>query len=70
MAEPRAPRRDPTVPEEATHEPPIRSGDEEDERGARREDQQDHSVHPIWPMADDPLRQAGESSPDPTKRRR
>jgi hypothetical protein len=70
MAQPRSPRRDPTVPEDATAEPRIRSGDEEDARGARREDQQDHAPHPIWPMADDPLRQAGESSPDPTKRRR
>ena len=29
----------------------------------RREDQQDHAAHPIWPMADYPLRQAGEMSP-------
>jgi len=71
MAEPRSmPGRDPTVPEEATEERDIWSGDEEDARGARREDQQDHSAHPIWPMADDPLRQPGESSPDPAKRRR
>lgn len=71
MAEPRTNRRgDPTVPEEATEEPHILSGDEEDERGARREEQQEHAPHPIWPMADDPLRQAGESSPAPAKRRR
>ena len=71
MVQPRTQQpRDPTVPEEATDEPRIRSGQEEDERGARREDQQDHSARPIWPEADDPLRQAGESSPDPAKRRR
>jgi hypothetical protein len=58
-----------TVPEDATEEPHIRSDDEEDERGARREDQQDHATHPIWPDADDPLRQGGESSPAPTHRR-
>jgi len=61
---------DPTVPEQATEEPYIRSGQEEDERGARREEQQEHSARPIWPEADDPLRQAGESSPAPAKRRR
>lgn len=71
MAEPRSIRgRDPTVPEDATDEQHILSGAEEDARGARREDQQDHAPHPIWPMADDPLRQPGESSPDPAKRRR
>ena len=72
MAEPRSDleKGDPTVPEAATEEPRIRAGDEEDERGARREDQQDHAAHPIWPEADDPLRQGGESSPDPAKRRR
>jgi hypothetical protein len=58
-----------TVPEEATEEPQIRGDEEEDERGARREDQQDQSVHPIWPEADDPLRQGGESSPAPAHRR-
>ena len=60
---------DATVPEEATEEPHIRSDDEEDERGARREDQQDHATQPIWPEADDPSRQAGESSPAPAHRR-
>ena len=69
MAEPQSFNpRDPTVPEEATEEPHIRGDEEEDERGARREDQQDHAAHPIWPDADDPLRQAGESSPAPAKR--
>jgi hypothetical protein len=61
---------DSTVPEEATEEPYIRSGEEEDERGARREDQQDHAQQPIWPEADDPMRQADESSPAPAHRRR
>ena len=60
---------DSTVPEEATEEPHIRSDAEEDERGARREDQQDHAQRPIWPDADDPLRQGGESSPAPVHRR-
>jgi len=70
MAEPRSNKRvDPTVPEDATDEPHTRGDEEEDERGARREDQQDRSAHPIWPEADDPLRQGGESSPDPAKRR-
>jgi hypothetical protein len=64
------PGRDQTVPEEATEERAIRSGADEDARGARREDQQEHAAHPIWPMADDPLRQPGESSPAPAKRRR
>jgi hypothetical protein len=71
MAEPQSSQHtDSTVPEEATEEPRIRGDEEEDERGARREDQQDRSQHPVWPDADDPLRQAGESSPDPAKRRR
>jgi hypothetical protein len=71
MAEVRSrPRGDSTVPEEATEEPHIRGGDEEDARGAQRADQQEHAPHPIWPDADDPLRQGGESSPDPAKRRR
>jgi len=70
MAEPRSKsRRDPTVPEEATEEMQTRSGEDEDARGARREEQQEHAAHPIWPMADDPLRQPGESSPAPAKRR-
>ena len=60
---------DPTVPEEATVEPHIRSDEEEDERGALREQQQEESRHPIWPDADDPLRQGGESSPAPAHRR-
>ena len=59
---------DSTVPDEATEEPHIRSDEEEDERGARREDQQDHATHPIWPEANDPLRQGGESSPAPAHR--
>jgi hypothetical protein len=72
MVEPpaRRPDSDPTVPEEAIEEPHIRSDEEEDERGARREDQQDHAQRPIWPEADDPFRQAGESSPAPSHRRR
>ena len=64
MAQPRWKERgDPTVPEEATDEPHILSEDEEVERAARREEQQEHAAHPIWPMADYPLRQAGEMSP-------
>jgi hypothetical protein len=59
---------DPTVPEEAADEPRIRGDDEEDDRAARREAQQEHSTHPIWPDADYPLRQGGESSPAPAKR--
>ena len=50
---------DSSVPEDATEEPHIRSDEEEDERGARREDQQDHATHPIWPEANDPLRRGG-----------
>ena len=69
MAEPRStPPDDPTVPEEATEEPHTRGDEEEDERAARREDQQEQATHPIWPDADYPLRQAGESSPAPAKR--
>ena len=71
MAQPRWKERgDPTVPEEATDEPHILSEDEEVERAARREEQQEHAAHPIWPMADYPLRQAGEMSPAPAQRRR
>jgi hypothetical protein len=73
MVEPRLPsgsEGDPTVPEEATVEPHIRSDEEEDERAARREEQQEGARHPIWPDADYPLRQAGESSPAPRQRRR
>lgn len=71
MAQPRWNRRgDPTVPEAATEEPHILSEDEEMERAARREEQQEHAAHPLWPMADFPLRQAGEMSPAPAKRRR
>jgi hypothetical protein len=58
-----------SVPEDAQQEPHTESVAEEDERAARREDQQDRSAHPIWPEADDPLRQPGESSPRPEKRR-
>ena len=69
MAEPRFHEQaNPTVPEEATEEVEIRSGQEEDERGARREEQQERAPHPIWPEADDPLRQGGESSPAPAHR--
>lgn len=69
MAEPRsALPGDPTVPEAATEEPHIRGDSEEDDRAARREDQQEHSPHPIWPDADYPFRQGGEMSPAPTKR--
>ncbi|HMF41430.1 MAG TPA: hypothetical protein VKQ32_12080 [Polyangia bacterium] len=64
------PDTDPTVPEEATVEPHILSDEEEDERAARREEQQEHSTRTLWPDADYPLRQAGESSPAPGKRHR
>jgi hypothetical protein len=67
---PLGPEGDPTVPEEATVEPHILSDEEEDERAAQREQQQEAAPHPIWPDADYPLRQAGESSPAPTKRHR
>lgn len=71
MAQPRREKRgDPTVPEAATDEPHILSQDEEVERAARRTEQQEHAVHPIWPLADYPLRQAGEMSPAPAQRRR
>jgi hypothetical protein len=59
---------DPTVPEDAVVEPHIRSEAEEEERAARRDELQERSTHPIWPNADNPLRQAGESSPAPGKR--
>jgi len=59
---------DPTVPEDAVVEPHILSAHEEEERAARRDDLQERSPHPIWPNADNPLRQAGESSPAPGKR--
>lgn len=58
------------MPEDASQEPHTRGDEEEDQRGALRTDQQDHSPTPVWPEADDPLRQGGESSPDPAKRRR
>jgi hypothetical protein len=58
-----------TIPEDAAEEPHIRSDEEEDERGAQREDQQDRASHPIWPEPDDPLRQGGESAPAPAHRR-
>jgi len=72
MAQPRSPSTrddDPTVPEAAGVEPHIRGDEEEDERAARREEQQEHTPHTIWPDADYPLRQGGESSPAPAKRR-
>ena len=71
MAEPRssAPS-DPTVPEEATEETRTRGDEEEDDRASRREAQQEHTAHPIWPDADYPFRQGGESSPAPGKRHR
>ena len=59
---------DPTVPENAAVEPHILSQEEEKDRGARRADLQERSPHPIWPNADNPLRQGGESSPAPGKR--
>jgi len=61
---------DPTVPEGATEEPRILSDEEDVERVTRREAQQAHAPHPIWPDADYPYRQAGESSPAPGHRRR
>jgi hypothetical protein len=64
----RLPTDDPTVPEAATEEPHILSDEEEDDRAARREEEQDHAPHPIWPDADYPFRQAGESSPAPAHR--
>ena len=73
MAEPRLPTmtpNDPTVPEEATDESRIRGDEDEDERAARREEQQEHAPHPIWPDADYPYRQGGEMSPAPAKRHR
>jgi len=70
MPEPRSPSTtdDPTIPEAATEEPHIRGDEEEDDRAARREEQQEHTSHTIWPDADYPFRQAGESSPAPAKR--
>jgi hypothetical protein len=69
MPEPRsASLDDPTIPEEATDEAAIRGDREEDDRAARREAQQEHTPHPIWPDADYPFRQGGESSPAPGKR--
>ena len=62
------PDTDPTVPEEASVEPHILSDEEEGDRAARREEQQDHATRPLWPDADYPLRQGGESSPAPDKR--
>jgi hypothetical protein len=59
---------DPTVPEAAVDEPQTRSEDEEEDRGARRHELQERSPHPIWPNADNPLRQGGEMSPAPGKR--
>jgi hypothetical protein len=59
---------DPTVPEDAVVEPHILSENEEEERAARRNEQQEQSPYPIWPNADNPLRQGGESSPAPGKR--
>jgi len=71
MAQPRSGGNgDSTVPEDATDEPHTLAGEEEDERGARRAEQQERSPHPVWPQADDPMRQGGESSPAPDKRRR
>ena len=59
---------DPSVPEDAVVEPHTRSEDEEEERTAHRAELQERSRHPIWPDADNPLRQGGESSPAPGKR--
>ncbi len=59
---------DPTVPEEAVVEPHTLSEGEEEDRAARRTEEQERSPHPIWPNADNPLRQGGESSPAPGKR--
>ena len=49
MAQPRSGRNgDSTVPEDATAEPHTLAGEEEDERGARRAEQQERSPHPVW----------------------
>ena len=56
--------------EEATEEPPILTPAEAAERAARRLDVQEREQVDDWPLPHDPLRQPGESSPAPDKRRR
>jgi hypothetical protein len=57
------------VPEEATAEPPILTPEQMAERASRRRDEQEHDLTDRWPQTEDPLRQPGEMSPAPEKRR-
>ena len=57
------------VPEEATKEPPILTPDQLAERALLRADEQQRDSSERWPQSDDPLRQPGELSPAPEKRR-
>jgi hypothetical protein len=64
-----ATKRDPDVPEAAKQPPPIRTPDEDARRAERRLERQESVGRPRWPRSDDELRQGGELSPDPEKRR-
>jgi hypothetical protein len=57
------------VPEDATAEPRILTPDEMAERATLRARRQEHDQMDEWPQPDDPLRQPGEMSPAPEKRR-
>jgi hypothetical protein len=57
------------VPEDATVEPPILTPDQIADRATLRAERQEHDRRDEWPQPDDPLRQPGEMSPAPDKRR-
>jgi hypothetical protein len=57
------------VPEDATVEPRILTPDEVAERATLRAARQERDQMDEWPQPDDPLRQPGEMSPAPDKRR-
>jgi len=60
---------DDTVPEHATREPEILSPDEMARRATRRLEWEEQEKTVRWPQADDPLRDPGECSPAPEKRK-
>ena len=60
---------DQTVPEHATREPEILTPEEDARRATRRLEWEEREHTSRWPQADDPLRQPGEPSPAPEKRK-
>jgi hypothetical protein len=67
MSTPSTDKRPIGIPEEATEEPRILTPAEDADRAWRRMERDEHEPHTHWPGPDDPLRQGGELSADPSK---